>query len=97
MAKGQAPFHPVSMYLLRLSRRETLRLFKSKDDHSLWYRLGFEEAFRSLSGLRYFEGQIDDRMHPQTVAHNVPPPSLEHSCEPGLPFCQATIYLSLGV
>lgn len=68
-AKGQIPFHPVSMYLLctfrrerNLSRPETLRILKSKGGHELRQRLGFEEAFPSESGLRYFENQITPQL-----------------------------------
>jgi len=64
-AKGQVPFHPVSMYLLHLYRRErdlprteTLRILKSKEGLELRQRLGFGEALPSESGLRYFEKQI---------------------------------------
>jgi hypothetical protein len=68
-AKGQIPFHPVSMYLLRLYRREhnlsrpeTLRTLKSKERTELRRRLGFEEVFPTESGLRYFEGQITPQL-----------------------------------
>ena len=68
-AKGQVPFHPVSMYLLHLYRRErnlprseTLRILKSKEGAELRQRLGFEEAFPSESGFRYFEGQITPQL-----------------------------------
>jgi hypothetical protein len=68
-AKGQIPFHPVSMYLLRLYRREhnlsrpeTLRTLKSKERAELRQRLGFEETFPTESGLRYFEGQITPQL-----------------------------------
>jgi hypothetical protein len=64
-AKGQVPFHPVSMYLLRvyrraqgLSRTETLRILKSKEGAELRRRLGFEDQFPTESGLRYFEKQL---------------------------------------
>jgi hypothetical protein len=64
-AKGQTPFHPVSMYLLRvyrretkLSRYETLRVLKSTEGAELRRRLGFKNAFPSESGFRYFEKQI---------------------------------------
>ncbi|MBC8263382.1 MAG: hypothetical protein H8E47_04575 [Anaerolineales bacterium] len=49
-AKGQVPFHPVSMLLLRvyrrernLSRHETLRILESEDGRELRRRLGFEK------------------------------------------------------
>lgn len=66
-AKGQRPFHPVSMYLLslyrraeNLSRHETLRRLRHKRrGRSLRRLLGF--GFREIpseAGLRYFEKQI---------------------------------------
>lgn len=68
-AKGQIPFHPVSMYLLRvyrrthnLTRRETLRVLKSDEGHQLRQRLGFQDEFPSESGFRYFEGQIEPEL-----------------------------------
>lgn len=68
-AKGQVPFHPVSMLLLRvyrrernLSRHETLRILKSEDGRELRRRLGFEEEIPSESGFRYFEGQISPEL-----------------------------------
>lgn len=68
-AKGQTPFHPVSLYLLRafrrernLSRHETLRILRSKEGCELRQRLGFEEAFPSESGFRYFENQISPEL-----------------------------------
>jgi hypothetical protein len=68
-AKGQVPFHPVSMYLLHnyrrerdLSRRETLRILKSKEGVELRQRLGFTGAFPSESGFRYFEKQITPQL-----------------------------------
>jgi hypothetical protein len=64
-ARGQVPFHPVSMYLLRayrrardLSRAEAIRILKSKEGGELRRRLGFKDQFPSESGLRYFEKQI---------------------------------------
>jgi hypothetical protein len=65
-AKGQTPFHPVSMYLLtlfrrerHLSRREVLRVLRHEEEWS-WPRhyAGFQDVFSSESGLRYFEGCI---------------------------------------
>ena len=74
-AKGQVPFHPVSMYLLHLYRRErglsrteTLRILKSTDGDQLRQRLGFREAFPSESGFRYFEGQITPQLQWQINA-----------------------------
>jgi hypothetical protein len=68
-AKGQVPFHPVSMYLLHLYRRErdlsrteTLRILQSEDGDQLRLRLGFKEAFPSESGFRYFEGQLTPQL-----------------------------------
>jgi hypothetical protein len=65
-AKGQVPFHPVSMYLLsiyrrerNLSRHEVLRILQHPKDGQVLQRCtGFEEAFPSESGLRYFEKQL---------------------------------------
>jgi hypothetical protein len=64
-ARGQVPFHPVSMYLLRvyrrerdLSRAEAIRVLKSKEGGELRRRLGFADQFPSESGLRYFEKQV---------------------------------------
>jgi hypothetical protein len=64
--KGQVPFHPVSMYLLslyrrelHLSRHEVLRILRHpKDGHTLRHGTGFEDDFPSESGLRYFEKQF---------------------------------------
>ena len=68
-AKGQTPFHPVSMYLLRvcrrernLSRHETLRILQSEDGQQLRRCLGFEKEFPSESGFRYFESQISPEL-----------------------------------
>jgi hypothetical protein len=65
-AKGQVPFHPVSMYLLslyrrerNLSRHEVLRILRHPEDgQTLRYCTGFADDFPSESGLRYFEGQL---------------------------------------
>ena len=65
-AKGQVPFHPVSMYLLsiyrrehNLSRHETLRILRhAKDGQTLRRCTGFDADFPSESGLRYFEKQL---------------------------------------
>ena len=65
-AKGQVPFHPVSMYLLslyrrerHLSRHEVLRILRhSEDGQTLRLCTGFEDDFPGESGLRYFEGQL---------------------------------------
>jgi hypothetical protein len=65
-AKGQVPFHPVSMYLLslyrrsrNLSRHEVLRILGHQEDGRTLRRCtGFENDFPAESGLRYFEGQL---------------------------------------
>jgi hypothetical protein len=74
-AKGQTPFHPVSMFLLRLdrrernlSRRETLRILRSEEGRELRRRLGFEEQTPSESGFRYFENQISPELQQEIDA-----------------------------
>jgi hypothetical protein len=70
-AKGQVPFHPVSMYLLsvyrrehNLSRHETLRILRHPTDGLVLRRCtGFEDDFPSESGLRYFEKQLTPELH----------------------------------
>ena len=70
-AKGQVPFHPVSMYLLsiyrrehNLSRHETLRILRHPTDGlALRCCTGFEDDFPSESGLRYFEKQLTPELH----------------------------------
>jgi hypothetical protein len=65
-AKGQVPFHPVSMYLLslyrrerHLSRHEVLRILRHPADGQTLRRCtGFEDDCPSESGLRYFENQL---------------------------------------
>jgi len=65
-AKGQTPFHPLSMYLLNLYRRErnlsyreTLRILRHPDEgRSLRHHLRFKDVFPSESGLRYFDSCI---------------------------------------
>lgn len=65
-AKGQVPFHPLSMYLLslyrregNLSRTEVLRLLRHpQEGQALRHCTGFAHHFPSESGLRYFEGKI---------------------------------------
>jgi len=65
-AKGQIPFHPVSMYLLsiyrrehNLSRHEILRILRHPQDGQTLRRCtGFADDFPSESGLRYFEKQF---------------------------------------
>jgi hypothetical protein len=75
-AKGQVPFHPVSMYLLslyrrerNLSRREVLRVLRHPEDgQSLRRCTGFEDDFPSESGLRYFEGQLTPELQQEINA-----------------------------
>jgi hypothetical protein len=75
-AKGQVPFHPVSMYLLslyrrerNLSRRETLRILRHpKEGQVLRRGTGFEGDFPSESGLRYFEGQLTPELQQEINA-----------------------------
>ena len=65
-AKGQVPFHPVSMYLLslyrrerNLSRHEVLRILRHPEEgQTLRCCTGFADDFPGESGLRYFEGQL---------------------------------------
>ena len=71
-AKGQVPFHPVSMYLLslyrrerNLSRHEVLRVLRHPEEGQVLRRCaGFGELeqagddFPGESGLRYFEKQL---------------------------------------
>jgi len=65
-AKGQVPFHPVSMYLLALyrrihdySRHEVLRILSHHTDgQNLRRCTGFRDNFPSESGLRYYEGKL---------------------------------------
>ncbi len=71
-AKGQVPFHPVSMYLLNiyrrehdLSRHEVLRILRHPEDGLTLRRCTgfggleqFADAFPSESGLRYFEKKL---------------------------------------
>jgi hypothetical protein len=75
-AKGQVPFHPVSMYLLSLyrrerdlSRHEVLRILRHPTEgQSLRRCTGFEDDFPSESGLRYFEGQITPELQQEINA-----------------------------
>jgi len=75
-AKGQIPFHPVSMYLLSLyrrerslSRHEVLRILRHPTDgQSLRRCTGFEDDFPSESGLRYFEGQLTPELQQEINA-----------------------------
>jgi len=75
-AKGQVPFHPVSMYLLslyrrerNLSRREVLRILRHPEDGLALRRCtGFEDDFPSESGLRYFEGRLTPELQQEINA-----------------------------
>ena len=75
-AKGQVPFHPVSMYLLsiyrrerNISRHEVLRVLRHPDDgRALRHCTGFEDVFPSESGLRYFEGQLTSELQQEINA-----------------------------
>jgi len=81
-AKGQVPFHPVSMYLLsiyrrerHLSRHEVLRILRHPDDGRALRRCtGFgrleqsADDFPSESGLRYFEGQLTPELQQEINA-----------------------------
>ena len=75
-AKGQVPFHPVSMYLLSLYRREchlsrpaVLRVLRSKEEGAFLRRhLGFQHEFPSESGLRYFESQLKPELQQEINA-----------------------------
>lgn len=75
-AKGQVPFHPVSMYLLslyrrerKLSRHEVLRQLRHEQEgRGLRRYLGFHQAIPSESGLRYFERQITPELQQEINA-----------------------------
>jgi hypothetical protein len=75
-AKGQVPYYPVSMYLLsvfrrerHLSRPEVLRVLRHPDEgRQLRRYLGFQHAFPSESGLRYFESQITPQLQQEINA-----------------------------
>jgi hypothetical protein len=75
-AKGQVPFHPVSMYLLslyrrqrKLSRHEVLRILRHPADGQTLRRCtGFENDFPGESGLRYFEGQLTPELQQEINA-----------------------------
>jgi hypothetical protein len=78
-AKGQVPFHPVSMYLLslyrrerNLSRHEVLRILRHQvDGQTLRRCTGFENDFPVESGLRYFEGQLTPELQQEINALQV--------------------------
>ena len=75
-AKGQTPFHPVSMYLLslyrrerHLPRREVLRILQHPQDGLTLRRCtGFADDFPSESGLRYFEGKVTPELQQEINA-----------------------------
>jgi hypothetical protein len=75
-AKGQVPFHPVSMYLLSLyrrerhiSRHETLRVLRHPQEGQVLRRCaGFEDDYPSESGLRYFEKQLTPELQQEINA-----------------------------
>jgi hypothetical protein len=75
-AKGQVPFHPVSMYLLslyrrerNLSRHEVLRILRHpKDGQTLRRCTGFEADFPGESGLRYFERRLTPELQQEINA-----------------------------
>jgi len=75
-AKGQVPFHPVSMYLLslyrrerNLSRHEVLRILRHPaDGQTLRHCTGFGDDFPGESGLRYFERQLTPELQQEINA-----------------------------
>jgi hypothetical protein len=75
-AKGQPPYHPVSMHLLstyrrerNISRGEVLRILRHPEDGLTLRRLtGFEGEFPSESGLRYFEKQLTPELQQEINA-----------------------------
>ena len=75
-AKGQVPFHPVSMYLLslyrrerNLSRNEVLRILRHlQDGQTLRHCAGFEDDLPSESGLRHFEKQLTPELQQEINA-----------------------------
>jgi hypothetical protein len=75
-AKGQTPFHPVSMYLLSLYRREhhlarqqVLDKLQHPEEGQLLRRCtGFTDAFPTESGLRYFEQQLTPPLQQEILA-----------------------------
>ena len=75
-AKGQAPSHPVSMFLLALFRRardlsrpETLRVLRHKDEGAALRRqLGFVDQFPSESGLRHVENLLTPNLQQEINA-----------------------------
>jgi hypothetical protein len=75
-AKGQVPFHPVSLYLLslyrrerNLSRHEVLRLLRHPQEGQTLRRCtGFVDQFPSESGLRYFEKRLTPELQQEINA-----------------------------
>ena len=78
-AKGQVPFHPVSMYLLslyrrerNLSRHEVLRILRHPaEGENLRRCAGFGNDFPVESGLRYFEGRLTPELQQEINALQV--------------------------
>ena len=78
-AKGQVPFHPVSMYLLTLyrrmqdhSRHKVLRILRHPTNGQTLRRCtGFKNDFPSESGLRYFEKQLTPQVQREILALQV--------------------------
>jgi hypothetical protein len=100
-AKGQVPFHPISMYLLsifrrehHLSRHEVLRVLRHPDEGKALRRyLGFTDAFPSESGLRYFEGQITPQLQQEINAQQMDV-LYQAGLLPTKPDAEATVTLS---
>lgn len=75
-AKGQVPFHPVSLYLLSLYRRqrnlsrlEVLRTLRHPEEGQVLRRCtGFHDDFPSEAGLRYFEGRLTPTLQQEIIA-----------------------------
>jgi hypothetical protein len=75
-AKGQTPFHPISMYLLslyrhaqHLSRPAVLRLLRHpKDGQTLRADTGFSDTFPGESGLRDFEKRLTPELQQEINA-----------------------------
>jgi hypothetical protein len=75
-AKGQVPFHPVSMVLLslyrhqeHLSRPEVLRRLRNRQEGRLLRRqMGFGDEIPSESGLRYVESRISPQLQQEINA-----------------------------
>jgi hypothetical protein len=75
-ARGQVPFHPVSLHLLstyrrdhNLSRHKVLRILRHPEDGQSLRRIaGFENDYPSESGLRYFERQLTPELQQEINA-----------------------------